>query len=125
MVPFANSDQTIQMRSNNEFHRWLLCTVINRVQCLLTLPDYLQIRHSQSTFKQLIQVTRIVFEKCVKSLAAILTRFDLVSVQLSARCFHQCLTVATTLYKHKFETFLHGISKRTYTAANKEYTTLI
>ena len=109
-VSFVEQNQVGQLRSNREFGRYILKSSIDKIASLCYLPEYHQTKYSQSAFGSLCQLTRIVFEKCIKTLADMCEKFDIISAQLSVECFYQCLVTANQLYKRKFSKFLHAIS---------------
>lgn len=109
-VSFATVEETAALRKNVEFNRYVLQVAVARMQTLPAQAEARHIKHSQSTFAQLAQITRIMYLQCVDQLAAISERFDVETAQLGVECFRECLHVAIQLYPRKVHQFLQTLS---------------
>lgn len=108
-VSFATPDQIRSLKSNREFQRYILKITCIKVQSLPALPEYRQIKHSQSAFMQLSHITQVIYENCLKQIPTMIERFDIILAQSTAECFYQCILVANQLYRRKIDKFLQTV----------------
>lgn len=80
-----------------------------QVESLRLEPEYKQLSHSRRTLKYLTDITKVVYERCIKRLPELWKDFDEETAALAAECFQQCLQTANEVYKKKFqEVFVKG-----------------
>uniref|UniRef100_A0A034W2D0 Fanconi anemia group I protein-like protein n=1 Tax=Bactrocera dorsalis TaxID=27457 RepID=A0A034W2D0_BACDO len=109
VVPFATSHNTDVLRSNVKFVRYVLEITAQKIAALRDEPKYKQLVHSKRILKYLTDITKVVYERCIRRLGDIWSRFDENTAALSAECFQQCLQTADVIYKKQFvEIFLKG-----------------
>lgn len=110
-VPFATAAATAPLRQNADFGRHLLRVTHAHMLALPAIAEARHIKHSQSTFVQLGNITRILCERCVRRLPAVCQRYGAGAAQLSVDCLLQCLRVGELLHVRKFAFFLQAISE--------------
>lgn len=110
-VAFATAEQTAPLRINIDLNRYCLRVALQRMQTLPAQAEQRHIKHSQSIFVQLCQLTSIMYRQCVVQLGAMCERFDVETTQLGVDCFRECLQVAVQLYPRKLHQFLQTLSK--------------
>ncbi|XP_050324049.1 Fanconi anemia group I protein isoform X1 [Bactrocera neohumeralis] len=109
VVPFATSHNTDVLRSNVKFVRYVLEITAQKIAALRDEPKYKQLAHSKRILKYLADITKVVYERCIRRLGDIWSSFDKNTAALSAECFQQCLQTADVIYKKQFvEIFLKG-----------------
>ncbi|XP_014090241.2 Fanconi anemia group I protein homolog isoform X3 [Bactrocera oleae] len=109
VVPFATSHNTDVLRSNVEFVRYVLEITAQKVAALRDEPEHKQLAHSKRTLKYLTDLTKVVYERCIRRLGDVWSSFDKNTAALSAECFQQCIQTANVIYKKQFvEIFLKG-----------------
>lgn len=69
-------------------------------------PDYKQLSYSKRTFKQLADITKVIYERCIRRLPELWREFDMASAALAAQCFAECLRTAHQTYPKKFQEFV-------------------
>lgn len=69
-------------------------------------PDYLQIKYSKSNFRNLSEISSIIFTKFIVNLEDVFKNYDDITALNAVECFFQCITSAVTLYERKFKEFL-------------------
>ncbi|XP_067627011.1 Fanconi anemia group I protein homolog isoform X2 [Eurosta solidaginis] len=114
IVPFAASQNTVPLRSNVELVRFVLEIVAQKIEALRNEPEYKQLSHSRRTLRYLTNITKVIYERCIRRLPEMWTNFDEKTAALAAECFQQCLQTANSLYKKKFvDVFLKGFDFHT------------
>ncbi|XP_037947703.1 Fanconi anemia group I protein [Teleopsis dalmanni] len=110
IVPFASSANTSSLRSNPLIVRYVLEVATLKVEGIRLEPVYKQLAHSKRTLKYLTDITKVVYERCIKRLADLSQNFDEKSAVLAAECFKECIITANTVYKAKFnDNFIRGL----------------
>ncbi|XP_034654239.1 Fanconi anemia group I protein homolog isoform X1 [Drosophila subobscura] len=108
IVPFAAAEKTIQLRSNESLVRYVLQTTAEKVKNIRLEPDYKQLAYSKRTFKQLTDITKVIYERCILRLSELWRNFDMQTSSLAALCFVECLRTAHETYSKKFKEFVNG-----------------
>ncbi|KAI8035735.1 hypothetical protein M5D96_011485 [Drosophila gunungcola] len=106
VVAFAASQKTGLLRSNEPLVRYVLSVTAKRVETIRQEPDYKQLAYSKRTFKQLTDITKIIYERCIQRLPEFWKNFDMQSSALAAQCFAECLRTAHETYPKKFQDFV-------------------
>uniref|UniRef100_A0A6P4FK17 Fanconi anemia group I protein n=1 Tax=Drosophila rhopaloa TaxID=1041015 RepID=A0A6P4FK17_DRORH len=106
VVAFAASQKTGLLRSNEPLVRYVLSVTSKRVETIRQEPDYKQLAYSKRTFKQLTDITKIIYERCINRLPEFWKDFDMQSAALSTQCFSECLRTAHEIYPKKFQDFV-------------------
>uniref|UniRef100_A0A1A9WN60 Fanconi anemia group I protein n=1 Tax=Glossina brevipalpis TaxID=37001 RepID=A0A1A9WN60_9MUSC len=102
VVPFASASMTASLRSHVGLVRYVLEVAAYKVERMHLQPSYKQLSHSKRTLKYLSDITKVLYERCIKVLPMLWKEFDLTSASLATQCFRQCLNTANKLYKIKF-----------------------
>lgn len=110
-VSFTSDVQSAPLRSNRNLVRHITQTATIHIEYLRSQPEYRQITHSKRIFQNLTEITRLLYERCIKRLPKLWSDFEVTSACLSAECFRQCLLTVDSLYKRKFDAFLKGVGK--------------
>ncbi|XP_026842269.1 Fanconi anemia group I protein homolog [Drosophila persimilis] len=108
VVPFAASEKTIQLRSNESLVRYVVQITAEKVKNIRLEPDYKQLAYSKRTFKQLTDITKIIYERCIRRLPELWRDFDMQTSSLAAQCFVECLRTAHETYSKKFKEYVKG-----------------
>ncbi|KAL9917468.1 Fanconi anemia complementation group I [Glossina fuscipes fuscipes] len=109
VVPFASANMATPLRSHVNLVRYVLEVAGHKVEAIHLQPLYKQLSHSKRTFKYLSDITKVVYERCIKVLPMLWKEFDLTSASLATECFRQCLNTANITYKTKFsDTFVRN-----------------
>ncbi|XP_055918883.1 Fanconi anemia group I protein [Eupeodes corollae] len=108
-VKFANSSSTAPLRSNRELVRYIYKVTASHIENLRHQPGYKQVSHSRRTFKTITDVTKIIYERCIKQLPSLWKNFDLQAASLCVDCFYQSLTTAKEVFPKKFDEFIKGV----------------
>ncbi|XP_017066246.1 Fanconi anemia group I protein [Drosophila eugracilis] len=106
IVSFAAPEKTVLLRSNQALVRYVLSVTANRVESIRQEPDYKQLAYSKRTFKQLTDITKVIYERCIHRLPELWADFDMQSSALASQCFTECLRTAHEIYSKKFEEFV-------------------
>lgn len=108
-MPFAASHNTNRLRAHVELVRYVLQEAANKIEAIRLEPEYKQLAHSRRTLKYLTDITKVIYERCIKRLPMLWRNFDMKSAALAAECFQKCLVTANEVYKKKFtDTFVRG-----------------
>ncbi|XP_055838956.1 Fanconi anemia group I protein [Episyrphus balteatus] len=125
-VKFANSSAIAPLRSNREFVRYIYKVTASAVENLRNQPAYKQVSHSRRTLKILTDITKIIYEHCIKQLPSLWKNFDLKAAALCVECFYQCLNTANVVFLKKFDEFLKGVDYHPMNiSSNRDATTII
>ncbi|KAH8277898.1 hypothetical protein KR018_009894, partial [Drosophila ironensis] len=108
VVTFAASEKTVFLRSHEPLFRYVLQVTANKVQAIRQEPDYKQLTYSKRTFKQLTDITKVVYERCIRRLSQQWKDINMECSALSAQCFAECLRSAHEVYPKKFKDFIKG-----------------
>jgi len=65
IVAFAAPEKTAPLRSNEPLVRYVLSVTAIRVESIRLEPDYKQLAYSKRTFKQLTDITKVIYERCI------------------------------------------------------------
>ncbi|EDV59451.2 Fanconi anemia group I protein homolog [Drosophila erecta] len=106
VVAFAAAEKTVLLRSNELLVRYVLSVTASRVESIRLEPDYKQLAYSKRTFKQLTDITKVIYERCIQRLTEMWKNFDMQSAALATQCFSECLQTAHETYSKKFEEFV-------------------
>nr|NP_610429.2 fanconi anemia complementation group I [Drosophila melanogaster]A1Z7L1.2 RecName: Full=Fanconi anemia group I protein homolog; Short=Protein FACI [Drosophila melanogaster]AAF59016.2 fanconi anemia complementation group I [Drosophila melanogaster] len=106
VVAFAAPEKTVLLRSNEPLVRYVLSVTASRVESIRLEPDYKQLAYSKRTFKQLTDITKVIYERCIQRLPELWKNFDMQSAALATQCFSECLKTAHETYSKKFEDFV-------------------
>ncbi|KAH8389032.1 hypothetical protein KR200_011962 [Drosophila serrata] len=106
VVAFASPERTTLLRSNQPLVRYTISTTAQRLEGIRQEPDYKQLSYSKRTFKQLADITKIIYERCIRRLPQLWREFDMASSALAAKCFAECLRTAHQVYPKKFQEFV-------------------
>lgn len=96
------------MHSHQLFVQFILNATVNRVTAMRLAPDYQQIKYSKSNFRNLIEVSSIIFTNFIKNIENAIEHFEATAVGLSIEAFFQCLTTAVKLYDRKIGQFFES-----------------
>lgn len=110
-VPFATAENTTQLRSYEPLVRYVLDIAAQKVEAIRLEPDYKQLSYSKRTLKLLTDITKVVYERCIRRLPDLWRDFDLESAVLAAKCFMQCTRTAHETYGKRFKEFVKGFGK--------------
>ncbi|XP_013097656.2 Fanconi anemia group I protein [Stomoxys calcitrans] len=109
IVPFAPRHETSALRSRVSLVNYVLEVAAAKVAQIRLEPAYKQLSHSKRTLKYLTDITKVVYERCVKRLPDLWRNFDMQTASLAMECFRQCVQTANEVYKAKFQTiFIKG-----------------
>uniref|UniRef100_A0A1A9ZCX7 Fanconi anemia group I protein n=1 Tax=Glossina pallidipes TaxID=7398 RepID=A0A1A9ZCX7_GLOPL len=109
VVPFASANMTSSLRSHVNLVRYVLEVAGQKVEAIHLQPLYKQLSHSKRMLKYLSDITKVVYERCIKVLPMLWKDFDLTAASLATECFRQCLNSANITYKRKFsDTFVRN-----------------
>ena len=61
--------------------------------------------------KNLTEVTRVIYERCIKKLNNFKNNFDEYSAYLATDCLWQSLTTVQQVFEKKVEIFLRGVGR--------------
>nr|XP_016941259.1 Fanconi anemia group I protein homolog [Drosophila suzukii] len=106
IVAFAAPEKTVPLRSNEPLVRYVLSVTAIRVESIRLEPDYKQLAYSKRTFKQLTDITKVIYERCIQQLPELWRDFDIQSAALATQCFVECLRTAHETYSKKFQDFV-------------------
>ncbi|KAH8402315.1 hypothetical protein KR009_011348, partial [Drosophila setifemur] len=112
VVAFAAPEKTTLLRSNQLLVRYVLQVTASRVQNIRQEPDYKQLTYSKRTFKQLTDISKVVYERCIRRLPELWRDFDMQSSALAAQCFMECLRTAHETYPKRFNEYVKGFGKK-------------
>ncbi|KAH8298499.1 hypothetical protein KR044_007977, partial [Drosophila immigrans] len=107
-VPFAAADNTTQLRSYEPLVRYVLEITAQKVKAIREEPDYKQLSYSKRTMKLLTDITKVIYERCIRRLPDLWRDFDLESAALAAKCFMECIRTAHETYAKRFKEFVKG-----------------
>lgn len=110
-VPFATAENTTQLRSCEALVRYVLEIAAQKVEAIRNEPDYKQLSYSKRTLKLLTDITKVVYERCIRRLPDMWREFDLESAVLATKCFMQCIRTAHETYAKRFKEFVKGFGK--------------
>ncbi|XP_017093956.2 Fanconi anemia group I protein homolog [Drosophila bipectinata] len=119
VVAFAAPEKTVLLRSHQPLVQYVLQICAKKVQSIRQEPDYKQLSYSKRTLKQLTDITKVIYERCIRRLPELWKNFDMQSSALAAECFMECLRTAHEIYPKKFSDFVKGFDMATLTK-NKE-----
>lgn len=109
IVPFADRHDAAPLRSKVSLVRYVLEVAAAKVTQIRLEPVYKQLSHSKRTLKYLTDITKVVYERCIKRLPDVWRNFDMHTASLAMECFRQCLQTANEVYKPKFRAvFVNG-----------------
>lgn len=109
IVPFASRHDTAPLRSKVSLVRYVLEVAASKVEQIRLEPAYKQLAHSRRTLKFLTDITKVLYERCIKRLPDLWRNFDMKTASLAMGCFRQCMQTANEVYKAKFQTiFVKG-----------------
>jgi len=111
IVAFAAPEKTVPLRSNEPLVRYVLSVTAIRVESIRLEPDYKQLAYSKRTFKQLTDITKVIYERCIQQLPELWRDFDIQSAALATQCFVECLRTAHETYSKKFQDFVKSFGK--------------
>ncbi|XP_039486307.1 Fanconi anemia group I protein [Drosophila santomea] len=106
VVAFAAPEKTVFLRSNEPLVRYVLSITASRVESIRLEPDYKQLAYSKRTFKQLTDITKVIYERCIQRLPEVWKNFDMKSAALATQCFSECLQTVHVTYSKKFDEFV-------------------
>ncbi|KAH8284890.1 hypothetical protein KR054_002362 [Drosophila jambulina] len=106
VVAFAAPEKTTLLRSNQPLVRYTILTTAQKLERIRQEPDYKQLSYSKRTFKQLADITKVIYERCIRRLPHLWREFDMTSSALAAQCFAECLRTAHQTYPKKFQEFV-------------------
>ncbi|KAH8253655.1 hypothetical protein KR032_006379 [Drosophila birchii] len=106
VVAFAAPEKTTLLRSNQPLVRYTIMTTAQKLEGIRKEPDYKQLSYSKRTFKQLADITKVIYERCIRRLPQLWREFDMASSALAAQCFAECLKTAHQTYPKKFKEFV-------------------
>lgn len=110
-VSFAKPSAAAPLRSNRELVRYIHQVTATHIESLRNQPVYKQLSHSRRVLKNLTDVTRILYECCIKQLPSLWKNFDVQVAALCVDCFYQSLTTAKEVFSKKFDEFIKGVGK--------------
>ncbi|XP_075166591.1 Fanconi anemia complementation group I [Haematobia irritans] len=105
IVPFAARQDTQALRSKVSLVNYVLEVAAAKVSQIRLEPSYKQLSHSKRTLKYLTDITKVIYERCIKRLHDVWRNFDMQTASLAMECFRQCVQTANEVYKAKFQTF--------------------
>ncbi|XP_030375244.1 Fanconi anemia group I protein [Scaptodrosophila lebanonensis] len=112
-VPFADAEHTTQLRSNVELVRYVLDVTTQKVEQVRLEPDYKQLAYSKRMLKHLTDVTKLIYERCIRRLPELWRNFDFATAVSAANCFFNCLRTANETYQRRFSDFVKGFDMAT------------
>ncbi|XP_068145106.1 LOW QUALITY PROTEIN: Fanconi anemia group I protein homolog [Drosophila tropicalis] len=118
IVPFAAPEKTTQLRSHEPLVRYVLEITALKVEHIRLEPDYKQMTYSKRTLKQLTDITKTIYERCIRRLPDLWRDFDMQTAELAAKVFLECLRTAHCTYEKRFKEFVKGFDMATLN--NKE-----
>ncbi|XP_073845314.1 Fanconi anemia complementation group I [Musca autumnalis] len=125
IVPFASKHSAAPLRSHVSLVRYVLEVAAAKVEQIRLEPAYKQLAHSKRTLKYLTDITKVVYERCIKRLPDLWRNFDMQTASLAMECFRQCLQTANEVYKSKFESiYIKGFDFHTLDKSKDVITTL-
>ncbi|XP_017044461.1 Fanconi anemia group I protein homolog [Drosophila ficusphila] len=126
IVAFAAPEKTLLLRSNEPLVRYVLSVTACRVESIRGEPDYKQLAYSKRTFKQLTDITKIIYERCIQRLPMLWKDFDMQRSALATQCFAECLKTAHEVYSKKFQDFVKSFDMASIKGnRNKEVTYVV
>ncbi|XP_060654538.1 Fanconi anemia group I protein [Drosophila nasuta] len=108
LVPFATAENTSQLRSYEPLVRYVLEITAQKVKAIREEPDYKQLSFSKRTLKLLTDITKVIYERCIRRLPDLWRDFDLESAALAAHCFMECIRTAHETFAKRFKEFVKG-----------------
>ncbi|EDV98457.1 GH22660 [Drosophila grimshawi] len=105
-IPFASVASTASLRSYRPLVRYVFEIAAQKVQCIREEPDYKQLSYSKRTLKLLTDISKVIYERCIRRLPKLWRDFDLESAVLAAKCFMQCTRTAHVTYSKRFKEFV-------------------
>lgn len=108
-VSFAQRTATQQLRSDRRLVQYVTRTATTLIEGLRNEPEYKQVAHSRRCLKNLTDISKLIYEKCIQRLPELWNSFDVPAAYLSAECFRQALITANSVFKRKFSTFLKEV----------------
>lgn len=100
---FVDANQSHTIRINRDLSRYILKSTIIRIEELQNEPDYRQVQHSRRIFDLVINISNLLFQKCLCRLEDLCMNFDPLTGQCAVECFKKVLLVTDALYKRKFD----------------------
>lgn len=125
IVPFAARHNTAPLRSHVALVRYVLEVAAAKVAQIRSEPAYKQLSHSKRTLKYVTDITKVVYERCIKRLPDLWRNFDMQTASLAMECFRQCLQTANEVYKSKFQSiYIRGFDFHTLDKSKDVISTL-
>lgn len=103
---FSEEKHSAIVKSNKHFVHYILQTTAAKVEDMRNAPDYLQLKYSKSSFRNLCEISSIIFSKFIANFGNVFEDYDDVTALNAIECFLQCMISAVTLYDRKFKEFL-------------------